>query len=185
MKIYTKTGDKGTTGLIGGTRVAKSHIRLETYGTIDELNSFIGLLIEEITDKETIDFLMFIQQKLFVIGSYTATDTDKTEILSESKILGNDIALMEQQIDLMNDKLPPLKNFVLPGGSKSGALAHVCRTVCRRAERCMVRLAENGSTADENPLIFVNRLSDYFFVLARKENLTHFRDEIFWDKVCK
>jgi len=180
MKIYTKTGDKGTTGLIGGTRVAKSHIRLEAYGTVDELNSFIGLLITEVKESETIDFLNFIQKRLFVVGSYLATDTEKPEIPSEHRIWGNDIAMIEKQIDLIDEKLPPLKNFILPGGVKSAALAHVCRTVCRRAERCMIRLTENYPMQDENPVIFVNRLSDYFFILARKENLNHSQHEIFW-----
>lgn len=185
MKVYTKTGDKGTTGLIGGTRVSKSHIRLESYGTIDELNSFIGLLKTEIKDNDTFAFLEFIQQKLFVIGSYLATDTDRTEISSESRIWGNDIALVEQQIDKTDGALPPLKDFILPGGARSAAMAHVCRSICRRAERCIIRLSESFSLKDENPLIFINRLSDYFFVLARNENLIHATDEIFWKKVCK
>ncbi|MCL1944069.1 MAG: cob(I)yrinic acid a,c-diamide adenosyltransferase [Candidatus Azobacteroides sp.] len=185
MKIYTKTGDKGTTGLIGGTRVAKNHIRLDAYGTIDELSGFIGLLKTEIEEKETSGFLDFIQQKLFVIGSYLATDTERTDVLPESRIWGNDIALIEQQIDRMDEELPPVNDFILPGGTKSAALSHVCRSVCRRAERCMTSLSEHFSLQDENPFVFINRLSDYFYILARKENQDHSVDEIFWQKVCK
>ncbi len=180
MRIYTKTGDKGTTGLIGGTRVSKSDVRLDAYGTVDELNSFIGLLLVEINDADTCKFLQFIQQKLFVVGGYLATDMTKIEISSENRIWGNDIALVEQQIDLIDTLLPPLKSFILPAGSRSAALAHVCRTVCRRAERCITSLSEATPLDDDNPLIFINRLSDYFFILARIENLRNSIDEIFW-----
>ena len=185
MKIYTKTGDKATTSLIGGTRVSKNHVRLDAYGTIDELNSFIGLLITETKRKQDIDFLIYIQQKLFVIGSYLATDLSKIVTESECFIWGDDIALIEQQIDIINDLLPELSNFILPGGCRASALAHVCRSICRRAERCIASLNEAVSLPNQNPAIFINRLSDYFFVFARKENVENDINEIYWQNICK
>lgn len=178
--VYTKTGDKGKTSLVGGTRVNKTHIRLESYGTIDELNSFIGWLNGSITEDETNDFLSFVQHKLFTVGSYLATETEQISPKAASIITDEDIVRVEQQIDQVDSQLPKLNRFVLPGGSESASRAHICRTVTRRAERLVYRVSEEYPVAD-SVLVFLNRLSDYFFVLARKEcNKTG--KEIFWEQ---
>jgi cob(I)alamin adenosyltransferase len=181
--VYTKTGDRGTTALVGGRRVPKTDKRIESYGTTDELNSFTGLLITEMKEREDIDFLLFIQHKLFTIGSYLATDRDNTELRIESRVTPESITRIEREIDRLDSRLPRLDSFVLPGGCRSAALAHVCRTVCRRAERQMYRLNET-SGIEEPVLVFINRLSDYFFVLARKECIGCNGDEIIWDYTC-
>jgi cob(I)alamin adenosyltransferase len=181
--VYTKTGDKGTTALVGGKRVPKSDLRIESYGTTDELNAFTGLLMAELSEKEDLDFLRFVQHKLFTIGSYLATDQETTELKIESQISPESAGRIEQEIDRIDNSLPAMKNFVLPGGCRTAALAHVCRTVCRRAERQIYRLKESQEV-DECLLIFINRLSDYFFVLARKESLRTNGEEIIWDYTC-
>lgn len=181
--VYTRTGDKGTTSLVGGQRVSKTDARIESYGTIDELNSFVGLLITELTDQADLDFLRFVQHKLFTIGSYLATDQENTELRIESKVTSESITKIEQEIDRIDNELPKTKHFVLPGGNKSAALAHVCRTICRRAERRIYTLIEIAPIED-NVLIFINRLSDYLFVLARKECIKNNGEEIIWDYTC-
>lgn len=143
--IYTGGGDKGKTSLVGGQRVSKAHQRIESYGTIDELNSFIGLLITALDDQADIDFLSFIQHKLFTIGSYLATDQETTELKIESKVTPESIERIEREIDRLDSELPQMKNFILPGGSRSASLAHVCRTVCRRAERPDIPFGRNKS----------------------------------------
>jgi cob(I)alamin adenosyltransferase len=183
-KIYTRGGDKGKTSLVGGFRVPKTHLRIEAYGTVDELNSFIGLLIAEVEDQDTRDLLQFVQSKLFTVGSYLATDPSKTEYKIESQITGDSIKKIEEAIDRIDDRLPKLQSFVLPGGSRSAALAHVCRTVCRRAERKIYHLAE-AETVEEPVLVFMNRLSDLLFVIARSECLLKNGEEIFWNNTCK
>lgn len=182
-KIYTGGGDKGKTSLVGGQRVSKTEPRIESYGTIDELNSFIGLLITQIPDEEDKQFLSFVQHKLFTIGSYLATDQKNTELKIESKVTPESIERIEREIDRIDEGLPKLKAFVLPGGNVSASLAHVCRTVCRRAERQIYRLVEE-SPVEDGVLTFINRLSDYFFVLARKENIKNSGTEIIWDYTC-
>lgn len=182
-KIYTGGGDKGTTSLVGGQRVSKADPRIESYGTTDELNSFIGLLITQVKEQEDKDFLSFVQHKLFTIGSYLATDQDNTELKIESKISSESIERVEREIDRIDAELPRMKAFVLPGGSVSASLAHVCRTVCRRSERRIYALAQT-SRVEEPVLTFINRLSDYFFVLGRKENIKINGDEIIWDYTC-
>lgn len=182
MKIYTKTGDKGETGLIGGTRVSKSDIRIEAYGTIDELNSFVGLLASYpalASEKETLEH---IQHRLFVIGSYLATDTNKAQISEFSVIKDNDIRKIESKIDRMNLILPELTAFILPGGSIEGSFCHVCRTISRRAERRIIDL-ENLYETDNQIKVYINRLSDYFFVLARYVSLKIGAKEILWKNV--
>ncbi|MDR0430154.1 MAG: cob(I)yrinic acid a,c-diamide adenosyltransferase [Tannerellaceae bacterium] len=181
--VYTRTGDKGTTSLVGGKRVSKADNRIECYGTTDELNSFIGLLITELTDKEDLDFARFLQHKLFTIGSYLATDQESTELKIASKVTPESIGKVEYEIDRIDNSLPKLAYFTLPGGGRSAALAHVCRTICRRAERQIYRLAES-TNVEEPVLIFINRLSDYFFVLARKECIKNNGEEIIWDYTC-
>lgn len=166
MKIYTKTGDEGMTSLVGGKRVKKCCARLDSYGSVDELNSFIGLLVTYITDEADIAFLQKIQGELFIVGGSLATDLSVSEARCEvTQAMISDI---ESEIDRLSVLLPPLRSFVVPGGSRAAALAHVCRTVCRRAERCVFALIEEGGAVDENVAVYLNRLSDYFFVLARK-----------------
>lgn len=181
--VYTRTGDKGTTALVGGKRVSKTDPRIESYGTIDELNSFIGLLAAELTDTDDLAFLKFVQHKLFNIGSYLATDQENTELKIESQVTDESVSRIEKEIDRIDGTLPRMTNFILPGGSRSSALAHVCRTVCRRAERCVYAF-EPRVEIDRNVLIFINRLSDYLFVLARKLCIKDMGDEIIWDSTC-
>ena len=169
--IYTKTGDKGTTSLVGGTRVPKTHIRLEAYGTVDELNSYLGLLQTYLTDEEDKQIIFRIQNKLFSVGSYLATDQTQTKLRMESRIEDEDIRMLEQAIDVIDNELPPLNAFILPGGDRGAAVGHICRTVCRRAERRILALAEECDI-DARVTAFVNRLSDYLFILTRK--LNHF-----------
>lgn len=169
MKIYTKTGDKGTTSLVGGTRVPKTHIRLEAYGTVDELNSNLGLLITYLLDGKDKDFLQQVQDRLFAVGSHLATDREKMELKEASIISPEQVEMVEREIDRLDTLLPPLSAFILPGGSRGAAVCHVCRTVCRRAERRILALAEQVEIASEL-LAYVNRLSDYLFVLSRKMN---------------
>lgn len=177
--IYTKTGDKGTTALVGGTRVAKAHVRLEAYGTIDELNSFVGSLACLIED-ENKEMLSYIQHRLFTVGSYLATETEAMPPKAASIISDNDIKMLEQRMDEIDSQLPKINKFILPGGSEASARANICRTVCRRAERCIYRVKESFPV-DDNILMYVNRLSDYFFLLGRKENNKNGK-EIFWEQ---
>lgn len=181
--LYTRGGDKGTTSLVGGQRVSKGDIRLESYGTIDELNSFLGLLIAETDDPKTTDILQFVQHRLFSIGSYLATDTTTTTLHSASHISTNDIERLEQKIDEIDSCLPKMKGFILPGGCRSASLAHVCRTICRRAERQICRLSEI-TEVDDAVLTFINRLSDLLFVIARNECLLKNKEEIIWNNAC-
>ncbi len=166
MKIYTKTGDLGTTSLLGGKRVNKSDLRLEAYGTIDELNAFIGLLRSQKIDKQSIETLIVIQNNLFAIGASLATDNENNEF-NLYKISQQDIDKIENEIDHIDEQLPKITNFVLPGGHPTVAYAHICRTICRRAERRIVELAKN-TPIEKNIIIYINRTSDYFFVLSRK-----------------
>lgn len=165
MKIYTKTGDKGQTSLIGGTRVPKHHIRIETYGTVDELNSYIGLVSDSISETTLQKNLKEIQDRLFTIGSSLASDPEKSK-MKIPDLKQSDIEFLEAEIDRMNAQLPELKSFILPGGNIASSYAHVARCVCRRTERLAVQLAEN-EFVDEKVIIYLNRLSDYLFVLAR------------------
>ena len=177
--IYTKTGDKGKTSLVGGKRVEKTHIRLDAYGTVDELNSFIGLLVCEVTDVELKDFLLFIQNKLFVVGSYLATETDALNSKASLIIEDSDIEAIENMMDKLDSQLPKLTKFILPGGSESAARAHICRTVCRRAERKTYNVA-NEFAIENNILVFLNRLSDFFFLTARFE-CQNSGKEMYWE----
>lgn len=170
MKIYTKTGDQGETGLFGGERVSKDNKRICAYGTIDELNSFIGVAITEINSEEIRNILLDIQNKLFTVGSDLATpDNEKNKKLNIQRTPKDFITKVENDIDTISDKLEPLRNFILPGGSKGSALLQVCRTVARRAEREIVELKKVDYISD-NILVFFNRLSDLLFVLSRYEN---------------
>ncbi|MDX1544328.1 MAG: cob(I)yrinic acid a,c-diamide adenosyltransferase [Christiangramia sp.] len=185
MKIYTRTGDKGTTSLFGGTRVPKHHIRIESYGTVDELNSYIGLLRDQDTDKDTKEFLTEIQDRLFTIGSVLATDPAKAtlkngkERLNIPRVSQEDIEKLEKAIDRMNDELPEMTHFVLPGGHQSVSFCHIARCVCRRAERLSSALYDIEAF-DDKVLIYLNRLSDYLFVLARMLSKQLQAEEIQW-----
>lgn len=183
MKRYTKTGDKGITSLVGGTRVSKTHIRLEAYGTVDELNSNLGLLITYLLDGKDKDFLRQVQDRLFAVGSHLATDREKTELRVASVISREQVEMVEREIDRLDALLPSLSAFILPGGSRGASVCHVCRTVCRRAERRILALAEQVEISSEL-LAYVNRLSDYLFVLSRKMNRDDKKDEIFWNNSC-
>lgn len=177
--LYTATGDKGTTSLVGGCRVLKSDVRLESYGTVDELNSHIGLLIAMMPAGDDVALLRRIQDTLFVVGSALATDLERTALHDSSHLQEVEISCVERRIDELDSIVPPLCKFVLPGGTMAAAQAHVCRTVCRRAERCVCALAELHPIAD-NVQRYINRLSDYFFVLARYINHTTSTPETFW-----
>lgn len=181
MKIYTKTGDEGLTGLIGGTRVPKNDLRIEAYGTVDELNSFIGLLASYPQLGEELEFLEKIQHRLFAVGSHLATDKEQTKVDAASIISNDDIAELEGSIDRITENLPPLKAFILPGGSEEGSVCHVCRTVSRRAERRIMDVNQIYNI-DKQIIIYINRLSDYFFVLSRFITLKKGNKEILWKK---
>lgn len=183
MKIYTKTGDKGTTSLVGGTRVPKNHIRLEAYGTVDELSSNLGLLVTYLSDEQDKVFLQQVQNVLFSVGSQLATDQKKNGLKAASVITGEQVESVEREIDRLDALLPPLAAFILPGGSRGAAVCHVCRTVCRRAERRILALAEQVEITAEL-LSYMNRLSDYLFVLSRKMNQDEKKVEIFWNNSC-
>jgi cob(I)alamin adenosyltransferase len=166
MKIYTKTGDKGQTSLIGGTRVPKHHLRIESYGTVDELNSYIGLIRDQQVSEHQQDLLKEIQDRLFTIGSALASDPEKSK-MKIPDLHQEDIELLEKEIDTMTADLPELRHFILPGGSNAVSFCHLARCVCRRAERLCVHLSED-SFVDEKVMVYLNRLSDYLFVLSRK-----------------
>ena len=166
MKIYTKTGDKGLTSLIGGTRVPKHHLRIESYGTVDELNSYIGLIRDQDITERDKDILKHIQDRLFTIGASLAADPEKSKMVIPD-LHDEDIELLEHEMDIIDAQLPPLKHFILPGGSNAISFCHIARCVCRRAERITVHLAEE-SPVEGKVNIYLNRLSDYLFTLARK-----------------
>jgi len=179
MKIYTRTGDDGTTGLIGGSRVKKNNIRLEAYGTVDELNSYIGVVRTLQKDVHADLVLEKIQNKLFVIGAHLASDETNEMINSQLPCGVADILMLEDEMDQMIAVLPPLNNFILPGGSSASSFCHVARTVCRRAERRIVELSDK-SEVDSNLIKYINRLSDYLFVLSRKISMDLKTPEILW-----
>lgn len=182
-KVYTLTGDKGTTALVGGQRVDKDNMRVEAYGTVDELNSHIGLLASLLrdSDDEANKHLIFvIQNRLFNLGAYLATETDD----AQSPVYGlsdDDVKAIETRIDEMDATLPPMKSFILPGGCHEAAQCDVCRTVARRAERRTITLARN-TAVNALALRYLNRLSDFFFILSRHINAQHGLDDVFWDK---
>jgi cob(I)alamin adenosyltransferase len=185
MKIYTKTGDKGTTSLFGGTRVSKDHLRIESYGTVDELNSYIGLIKDQAIDEFTKNVLIKIQHDLFTIGSMLATPINKEtlkngkERLNIPKITATSVIYLENNIDEMNSKLPSMTHFILPGGHTTVSFCHIARCVCRRAERLSVSLHEQ-ETINLDILTYLNRLSDYLFVLARKLSKELRAQEVKW-----
>lgn len=167
LKIYTKTGDKGTTSLIGGTKVLKSHLRIEAYGTVDELNAYIGLCKDVLQDEVTRQTLHTIQEDLFTIGALMACETGKATKMQLPDISEEEVRFLEKAIDRMETSLEPMKFFILPGGHPSISHLHIARCICRRAERCYVRLGEEENAINDTILKYLNRLSDYLFVLAR------------------
>jgi len=167
FKIYTKTGDLGKTSLIGGTKVAKSHIRIESYGTVDELNSYIGLVSDHIDHDNSKIILKEIQDRLFTIGSSLACDPDKEPLMKIPDLKEADVVVLEKEIDKMNEELPAMKSFILPGGHVAVSTAHIARCVCRRAERLCVNMQQHDVFVDPLVIKYLNRLSDYLFVLAR------------------
>jgi len=185
MKIYTKTGDKGNTSLFGGTRVPKYDLRIEAYGTIDELNSYIGLVRDQKIDTHSSEILSKIQHELFTIGSMLATPPEKKvlkngkERLTITKISTNSIQLLENEIDSMNESLPEMTHFILPGGHTTVSFCHITRCICRRAERICTQLNDESSI-EPQILMYLNRLSDYLFVLARKLTIDNKAQEIKW-----
>jgi cob(I)alamin adenosyltransferase len=166
-KIYTKTGDKGTTSLIGGTKVFKNNIRIETYGTVDELNSYLGLVADYTPDEHQRNVLKQIQNRLFVIGASLACDPDKQTGMHIPDLKEEDISLLETEIDSMNNTLPVMKNFILPGGNPAVSFMHIARCVCRRTERLCVSMQQSNLFIELLIIKYLNRLSDYLFVLAR------------------
>lgn len=167
FRIYTKTGDQGNTSLIGGTKVSKSHIRIESYGTVDELNSYIGLVGDYLSDAHSKMMLKEIQDRLFTIGSSLACDPDKEPLMKIPDLKETDVQLLEKEIDSLSDLLPPMKNFILPGGHLAVSTAHIARCVCRRAERICVLMQQESIFVDPLVIKYLNRLSDYLFILAR------------------
>ena len=167
FKIYTKTGDLGKTSLIGGTKVLKSHLRIESYGTVDELNSYIGLVNDHLLDKHSKIILKEIQDRLFTIGSSLACDPVKEPLMKIPDLKEADILLLENEIDKMNETLPEMKSFILPGGNIAVSTVHVARCICRRAERICVHLQQEDIFVDPLVIKYLNRLSDYLFILAR------------------
>lgn len=185
MKIYTKTGDTGETSLFGGTRVPKHNMRIDSYGTVDELNSWIGLLRDQPVSDKTKRFLIQVQEDLFTVGAILATPPDKEKLkngkdrLNIPKVTDDDIAALEFQIDQIDTELPQMTHFVLPGGHQSVSFCHITRTVCRRAERLASALNDH-SPIDPQIIKYLNRLSDYLFVLARKLSRDLEAEEIQW-----
>ncbi|MBU0473966.1 MAG: cob(I)yrinic acid a,c-diamide adenosyltransferase [Bacteroidetes bacterium] len=180
MKIYTKTGDDGSTGLFGGERVSKNSLRVECYGTVDELNSTLGMANSVLGDYTVNQLMHVIQNKLFTIGGELATPNDKSE-MNKVKLVNDDILLLEKNIDIFEEKLEPLKQFILPGGTNGASLLHFARSVCRRAERLVTSLSQVEKISNLI-LIYLNRLSDLLFVLARYENSLNHVDDIPWQK---
>lgn len=184
-RIYTKTGDKGETSLIGGTRMSKASARLEAYGTADELNSFIGLLRAKLEDEEVDAVLNRIQNKLFNLGGFLATDTNVTQTGAATEIAEEEIRILESLIDKWQEELPPVHGFILPGGSEAIAVCHICRTIARRLERRMVALF--GDELEKSPksqicLQYVNRLSDFLFILSKKIAKNEEKALFLWEK---
>jgi cob(I)alamin adenosyltransferase len=180
QKIYTKTGDKGKTSLIGGTKILKSDLRIETYGTIDELNSWIGFLNDAVNDFSANHILKEIQDRLFTIGSSLACDPQKETKLIIPDLHETDITLLEKEIDTMNETLPEMKHFILPGGHSAVSITHITRSICRRAERCVVSLQDHQGYVEPLVIKYLNRLSDYLFVLARYVAHIHNVPEVVW-----
>lgn len=180
FKIYTKTGDKGATSLIGGVRVPKNHIRIESYGTVDELNSYLGMVNDIGADEEISEWLREIQDRLFTLGAVLATNPDKEVKMKLPDLHDSDVTWLEEKIDEMNEALPEMRSFIIPGGNLGASTCHVARCVCRRAERLCVGMQQEGEVIPEIVITYLNRLSDFLFVLARYITLIHGDEELPW-----
>lgn len=184
-KVYTRHGDGGTTSLVGGVRISKSDVRLEAYGTVDELSAHLGLLVALMDDCEgERDLVIQVQNTLFNVGTYLATDQSRTTLYPSARLPEGAVSQLEEHIDKLMGELPESQGFVLSGGTPAAAQAHVCRTVCRRAERCIVTLSESSEVSSEVQS-YMNRLSDYLFALAKKINFNAGHSEILWQNACK
>jgi cob(I)alamin adenosyltransferase len=183
-RVYTRTGDKGETSIVGGIRMKKSSERLEAYGTVDELSSHLGLLAAMLSEGDDRNMILRIQNNLFNVCTNLATDQSQTPLYDSAKLADGEIELLEKEVDRMMKLLPERQGFILPGGCQTAAQAHVCRTVCRRAERRIVALSEVAQISPET-LQYVNRLSDYLFVLAKIINFNAGVSEIVWQNVCR
>ena len=183
-KVYTRTGDNGTTSLVGGIRIRKSDARLEAYGTVDELSANLGLLAAMLPEGEERNLIIRTQNNLFNVGTHLATDQSQTPLYPSAHLPEGETELLEQAIDQMNARLPEAQGFILPGGCQAAAQSHVCRTVCRRAERRIAALAETATISDEIQQ-YINRLSDFLFVLAKIINFNTGQEEILWKNACK
>lgn len=184
-KVYTRRGDKGMTDLVGSVRISKTDVRLDAYGTVDELNSHLGLLVSMMTtDDAERTVVLRVQNNLFNIGTHLATDQSQTPLYPSARLPESETAFLEQRIDAINAALPEPQGFVLPGGTMAAAQCHVCRAVCRRAERRIDALAEQA-TVGSDVVEYVNRLSDYLFVLAKIINFNAGQGEIIWQNACK
>lgn len=183
-KVYTRTGDKGTTSLVGGVRIQKTDVRLEAYGTVDELSAHLGLLASMLPEGDDRAVIVRIQNNLFNVCTHLATDQSKTPLYPSAYLAEGETAFLEQEIDRIMALLPERQGFVLPGGCQAAAQCHVARTVCRRAERRIAALAEVATVGEEMQQ-YVNRLSDYLFVLAKKINFNKEVCEIIWQNACK
>jgi len=183
-KVYTRTGDKGTTSLVGGVRIKKNDIRLEAYGTVDELSAHLGLLVALLPDGDERQTLIRIQNNLFNVCTHLATDQSQTPLYPSARLADGETAFLEHEVDRLMALLPEKQGFILPGGTQAAAQAHVARTVCRRAERRIAALAE-GAVVGEEIQQYVNRLSDYLFVLAKIINFNSGHAEIIWENACK
>lgn len=183
-KVYTRTGDKGMTSLVGGVRIKKSDIRLEAYGTVDELSAHLGMLVAMMEEGEERDLVIRVQNNLFNVCTHLATDQSQTPLYPSAHLADGEIELLEERIDRLMKALPERQGFILPGGTPAAAQAHICRTVCRRAERRIAALAEVAQIGPEMQQ-YVNRLSDYLFVLAKIINFNEGKSEIIWENPCK
>ncbi len=184
IKVYTRGGDQGLTSLVGGQRVSKASERLEAYGTVDELSSHLGLLAAMLPDGHELDMVLRIQNNLFNLCTNLATDQEKTPLYPSAHLHEGEIELLENEVDNIMHELPERQGFILPGGCHAAAQAHVCRTVCRRAERCIVALSAVAIVSPE-VLQYINRLSDYLFVLAKKLNFIAGKSEKTWQNACE
>jgi len=180
-KVYTRTGDKGMTSLVGGVRIQKSNVRLESYGTIDELSSHLGLLAAMLTNDEDRQMVQRIQNDLFMVSTHLATDQSQTQLYPSAQLPVSEIEYLEQQIDAIKELLPEPQGFILPGGTRAASLAHVCRTICRRLERRIYSIDDEVPT-DPTLMQYVNRLSDYMFLFAKKQNYLLGVEEKIWQK---
>ena len=183
-RVYTRTGDKGETSLVGGVKIKKSNIRLEAYGTVDELSAQLGMLVAMMDNGEERQMVIHVQNILFNVCTHLATDQSQTPLYPSARVPEEEVKLLEERVDMLMKKLPERQGFILPGGCQAACQAHICRTVCRRAERRIAALSEEAIVGQEVQQ-YINRLSDYLFVLAKIINFNTGVSEIVWENACK